>query len=291
VFDGFALESIDVGEVTLRVRHGGSGEPVVLLHGHPRTHTTWHEVAAGLARSFYVVCPDLRGYGRSTLPPDAPEHAQSAKGAMANDVVHLMRGLGRSRFAVVGHDRGGLVAFRTALDHPDAVERLVVMDALPVVEHLERLNERFVRTWWHWWFLGQTDKPAEQVINPDPDRWYRLPSPEAIGPENHADVRACLRDPDVVHGMCEDYRAGLRIDRRDEEAARAAGRQVQCPTLLLAATEDDIDIHGDPERIWRPWVAGELRTVAIHSGHHQAEQAPDEVAAALFDFLSRTSEG
>ena len=286
MFEGFALEYVDVGEVTLRVRHGGHGQPVVLLHGHPRTHTTWHRVAPQLAGSFFVVCPDLRGYGRSTLPADAPEHAQSSKRAMAGDVVSLMRRLGHEQFAVVGHDRGSLAAFRTAMDHPRAVTRLVVMDGLPIVEHLERLNEVFVRTWWHWWFYGQTEKRAERVINLDPDAWYRTPSPQEMGEGNHADVWAALRDPAVVHGMCEDYRAGLRIDRAHEEADRAAGRQIACPMLLLAATQDDLDIHGDPEAIWRPWVAGKLHSAPIRSGHHQAEQAPDELAQALREFLA-----
>jgi len=286
VFEGFTLEYVDVGDVRLRVRHGGDGQPVVLLHGHPRTHTTWHRVAPQLAGSFFVVCPDLRGYGRSTLPADAPEHTQSSKRAMAGDVVSLMRHLGHEQFAVVGHDRGSLVAFRAAMDHPRAVTRLVVMDGLPVVEHLERLNEMFVRTWWHWWFYGQTEKPAERVINLDPDAWYRTPSPQEMGEGNHADVRAALRDPAVVHGMCEDYRAGLRIDRAHEEADRTAGRQIASPMLLLAATQDDLDIHGDLEAIWRPWVAGKLRSAPIQSGHHQAEQAPDELAQALREFLA-----
>ncbi len=287
MFEGFTLEYLDVGEVTLRVRHGGHGRPVVRLHGHPRTHTTWHRVAPQLAGSFFVVCPDLRGYGRSTLRADAPEHAQSSKRAMAGDLVSLMRHLGHEQFAVVGHDRGSLAAFRTAMDHPRAVTRLVVMDGLPIVEHLERLNEVFVRTWWHWWFYGQTEKPAERVINVDPDAWYRTPSPQEMGEGNHADVWAALRDPAVVHGMCEDYRAGLRIDRAHEEADRAAGRQIACPMLLLAATQDHLDIHGDPEAIWRPWVAGKLHSAPIQSGHHQAEQAPDELAQALREFLAR----
>lgn len=284
-FDGFALDHVDTGEVTLRVRHGGEGSPVVLLHGHPRTHMTWHRVAPLLASSHAVVCPDLRGYGQSTLPPDQPDHAQSSKRAMAADVVELMRCLGHERFAVVGHDRGALVAFRTAMDHAEIVDRLVVMDGLPVVEHLERLNEEFVRSWWHWWFFGQTDKPAEHLICADPDWWYRTPAPEVMGAENHADLWAALRDPRVVHGMCEDYRAGLRIDREHDEADRAAGRQVLCPTLLLAATEDDIDIHGDPVEIWRPWVREPVQFRPIHSGHHQAEEAPEEVARALLECL------
>jgi haloacetate dehalogenase len=287
MFDGFTLDRISVGEVTLRVRYGGQGAPVVLLHGHPRTHTTWHRVAPLLAGSFSVVCPDLRGYGQSTLPPDEPGHEQSAKRAMAGDVVALMRQLGHDRFAVVGHDRGSLVAFRTAMDYPEAVERLVVMDGLPVIEHLERLNETFVRTWWHWWFMGQTDKPAEGFISADPARWYRTPGPSEMGEGNHADAWAAFRNPDVVHGMCEDYRAGLTVDRGHEEADRAAGRKIGCPMLLLVSARDDLDIHGDPEAIWRPWTAGGLTARPINSGHHQAEEAPEELAAALRDFLAR----
>lgn len=286
MFEGFVLEHVTVGDVTLRFRAGGSGPPVVLLHGHPRTHTTWHQVAARLAEHHRVVTPDLRGYGGSTLPPDEPQHAQSSKRAMALDVVRLMEHLGHDRFAVVGHDRGSLVAFRTAMDHPELVSHLVIMDGLPVIEHLERTDATFARAWWHWWFLGQTEKPAERVICADPDAWYTTPKPAQMGAGNHADVWAALRDPAVVHGMCEDYRAGLGIDRDHEEADRAAGRQVRCPTLLLESAGDDLDIQGDPAAIWKPWLAKPLRHLVIDSGHHQAEQAPAAVAEALLDFLS-----
>ena len=286
VFEGFTLDELDVGQVTLRVRHGGHGPAVVLLHGHPRTHATWHRVAPLLAQRYTVICPDLRGYGRSTLPPDQPEHGQSSKRAMAGDVVAAMGILGHRQFAVVGHDRGSLVAARAALDRPDVITRLVIMDGLPVVEHLERLNEDFVRAWWHWWFMGQTEKPAERVICADPDAWYSTPAPEIMGAEAHADLWQALRNPNVVHGMCEDYRAGLRIDRAHEEADRAAGRQVACPMLFLQSARDDIDIHGDPVAIWRAWASGPLSAAVIDSGHHQAEEAPEEVAAALLDFLA-----
>jgi haloacetate dehalogenase len=286
VFDHFRLDLIPVGDVSLRVRYGGSGSPVVLLHGHPRTHTTWYAVAPRLAEAHTVVCPDLRGYGRSTLPPDRPDHAQSSKRAMASDVVALMAHLGHDRFAVVGHDRGGAVAYRAALDHPELVSRLVVMDCLPLVEHLERTDATFAQAWWHWWFLGQTDKPAERVICADPDAWYRTPGPDDMGAENHADVWSAFRDPTVVHGMCEDYRAGLRVDRDHDEADRAAGRRIGCPTMLLESELDDLDLHGDPAAIWAPWLELPLDHRIIRSGHHQAEEAPDEVAAALLDFLS-----
>src|SRR3954453_6512483 len=233
VFDGFHLDHVDVGEVTLRVRYAGAGAPVVLLHGHPRTHTTWHAVAPRLVEHHFVVAPDLRGYGRSTLPPDAREHAQSCKRAMARDVVQLMSHLGHHQFAVAGHDRGSLVAFRAAMDHPEVVSHLIVMDGMPVIEHLERTDATFARAWWHWWFLGQTEKPAERMICADPAAWYRTPTPAVMGEENHADVWTALNDPAVVHGMCEDYRAGLGVDRDHDDADRTAGRQVTCPTLLL----------------------------------------------------------
>jgi haloacetate dehalogenase len=286
VFDGFRLAHVDVGEVRLRVRYGGAGAPVVLLHGHPRTHTTWHAVAPRLAEHLFVVTPDLRGYGGSSLPPDAPGHRQSSKRAMAADIVRLMSLLGHDRFAVIGHDRGALVAFRAAMDHPEAVSHLVVMDGLPVIEHLERTDSTFARAWWHWWFLGQTDKPAERVISADPAAWYSTPTPDAMGEGNHADVWAALYDPDVVHGMCEDYRAGLGIDRDHDEADRAAGRQVQCPTLLMESRHDDLDIHGDPAAIWAPWLSRPLRHQTIDSGHHQAEEAPGAVTDTVLDFLT-----
>jgi haloacetate dehalogenase len=279
MFDNFALDHIDLGEATLRVRHGGSGPPVVLLHGHPRTHATWNRVAPLLADRHTVVCPDLRGYGQSSKPADM------SKRAMARDVVALMERLGHERFAVAGHDRGAIAAYRTALDHPDRVVRLAVLDGIPVIEHLERCHWRFAAGWWHWWFFAQTAKPAERYISADPDAWYTA-TPEHMGEEAYADLRAALRDPETVHAMVEDYRAGLRADREHDEADRAAGRRVRCPTLLLEARDDDLDIHGDPVPIWQPWLDQPLRHRVVDSGHHQAEQAPEQVAEAVLDLLA-----
>jgi haloacetate dehalogenase len=160
------------------------------------------------------------------------------------------------------------------------------MDALPLIEHLERTDANFARAWWHWWFLGQTDKPAERLINVDPDAWYATPSPDDMGPGNHADLWSALRNPDVVHAMAEDYRAGLGIDRDHDAADRAADRHVRCPTLLLEAADDDLDIHGDPRAIWAPWLDRQLEHRIIPSGHHQAEEAPAHVAEALLTFLA-----
>jgi haloacetate dehalogenase len=285
-FEGFVLQTVDCGEVALRVRHGGSGPPVVLLHGHPRTHATWHRVAALLADRHTVVCPDLRGYGGSTVPPDAADHAQASKRAMASDVVALMDALGHERFALAGHDRGGYAAFQAAVDHPDRIAALTTFGrAVPIVEALERIDLRFAREWWHWFFLGQTGKPAEDVISAiGPDAWYRTNAPEVMGAEAHADLWAALRDPAVVHGMCEDYRAGLTIDVDHERADRAAGRRVRCPVQVLWATREDTDLlGGDPLDLWRGW-ADDLRGGGIDSGHHVAEEAPEATAAALAGF-------
>jgi haloacetate dehalogenase len=284
MFEGWALELIDVGEAVLRVRHGGNGSPVVLLHGHPRTHVTWHRVAPLLATHHTVVCPDLRGYGKSRGPVSTDDHQAYSKRAMAGDIAVLMRRLGHERFAVVGHDRGSYVAMRLALDVPDRVSKLVVCDSVPIGEALARVDARFAESWWHWFFLGQTVKPAERVINADPDGWYSATA-EHMGAEAFADLRAALHDPQVVHAMCEDYRAGLGADRAADDADMAAGLRIACPTLFLRSQYDDLEaLYEDPMAIWRAW-APDLRGGVIPSGHHMAEEAPTELAEALLAFL------
>jgi haloacetate dehalogenase len=281
MFDGFTLDHVDVGEVTLRVRHGGSGPPIVLLHGHPRTHVTWQHVAPALAADHTVVCPDLRGYGRSSKPPAGEDFAGYSKRAMAGDIVALMARLGHERFAVAGHDRGSYVAMRLALDHPGAVTHLAVLDGVPIGEALARADARFAALWWHWFFLGQTDNPAERVINADPQAWYGLG--DAVPPEE----RAAVYDPATVHAMCCDYRAGLRTDRAADDADRAAGRRIACPTLFAWSTRDDmVDLYGDPLAIWREW-AEDVQGVPIESGHHVAEENPAALTTALRALLRR----
>lgn len=285
MFDRFTLERVDVGEAQLRVRYGGSGPPLLLLHGHPRTHVTWHRVADDLVADHTVVCPDLRGYGQSSKPPTTPDHEPYSKRAMARDCLALMRHLGYERFAVAGHDRGAYVASRLALDHPDAVSQLAVLDAVPIGAALARCDAGFAAAWWHWFFLGQTAKPAERVINADPDAWYRV-TDEYLGPEAFGDIRAAQRDPATVHAMCEDYRAGLGLDRAADDADRAAGRRIGCPVLFVWSERDDmVELYGDPAAIWRDW-AEDLRVASVDSGHHMAEEAPGDLARLLRAFLA-----
>ena len=289
MFEDFTLEQFDVDGQRLRVRYGGRGPAVVLLHGHPRTHTTWYAVAPELAAAgFTVVCPDLRGYGQSGKPVTDAGHTPYSKRAMARDIVGLMDALGHERFAVTGHDRGSYVAYRTALDHPDRVSKLVVMDSVPAVEALERCGAEFAAAWWHWWFFAQQEKPAERVICADPDTWYEAwtkNSPQALGPDNHADFLAAIRNPATVHAMLEDYRAGLTIDRHNDEADRAAGRRIECPTLALWSTDDDMEqLYGDVVDVWRPWCR-EVDGYGIKSTHHIAEHNPQDLVRALRTFL------
>ena len=284
MFEGFETEVVGTGQSSIFVRYGGEGPPVLLLHGHPRTSATWYEVAPALVRRGYrVVCPDLRGYGRSRGPAPTADHSAHCKRVVADDAVAVMRHLGHEHFALAGHDRGGAVALRLDLDHPELVRQAAFLDCLPISEHLSRITARFATAWWHWFFFAQPDIP-ERVITADPDSWYQG-DPALMGAENHREWREAVRDPDVVRAMLEDYRAGLTIDRRDEQRDRDAGNRIRCPALVLWSTRDDLeDLYGDPVRIWRDW-ADDVHGHGIDSGHHMAEQAPHELTAALDSFF------
>lgn len=285
VFDHFTFETVVIGDWALRVRSAGSGPAVLLLHGHPRTGATWHRVAPQLvAAGFTVVVPDLPGYGQSKGPVPTRDHEAHSKRAMAGVLAALMEALGHGRYSVVGHDRGSYVAMRLALDHEKHVARAVLMDCIPISEHLQRADARFATQWWHWFFFAQPETP-ERVINADPDAWY-TGDPHVMGAENHAEWRSAMRDPDVVRAMLEDYRAGLTIDRQHEEADREAGRRLTMPILALWSLRDDLaELYGDPLVIWRDW-ADDVQGFGIDSGHHIAEEAPEALVEALVPFLS-----
>ncbi|ONI87079.1 alpha/beta hydrolase [Actinosynnema sp. ALI-1.44] len=285
MFEGFVAETVDGDGLPIFVRHAGSGPVVLLLHGHPRTSATWHWVAPQLvAQGYTVVCADLPGYGRSGKPVPAEDHEPHSKRAGARRLLAAMRSLGFDRFAVVGHDRGSYFALRLAMDHPQQVVAAVLVDCLPISEHLDRITARFATEWWHWFFFAQPEIP-ERVINADPDSWYRG-DPDSMGHENHAEWRAAVRDPEVVRGMLEDYRAGVTVDYRDETADRVAGRTLKQPVLVLWSLRDDLEqLYGDPLSIWREW-ATDVTGHGIDSGHHVAELAPDEFTTSVVTFLA-----
>jgi haloacetate dehalogenase len=286
VFEGFDELMVEAAGLRLLARQGGAGPAVLLLHGHPRTSSTWHRVAPLLVdRGRTVVCVDLPGYGRSDKPAPTADHRPHAKRAGARHLLAAMNSLGHHQFDLVGHDRGSYYGLRLALDHPKVVRKLALLDSLPISEHIDRADARFATAWWHWFFFAQPEIP-ERVITADPDAWY-CGDPAAMGEANHAEWLTAMRDPEVVRGMLEDYRAGLTVDYADEAADRAAGRRVTQPLLVLWSTLDDLDeLYGDPLDIWSSW-ADDVTGHGIHSPHHMAEQAPDDLVTALDAFLGK----
>ncbi|MBX9700780.1 MAG: alpha/beta hydrolase [Acetobacteraceae bacterium] len=290
-FEGFTLETRAANGQSFRLRRGGAGPPLLLLHGNPQTHAMWHRVAPALARRFTVVAPDLRGYGFSSKPPVSIDHAAYAKRAMAADMVALMADFGFPAFRVVAHDRGARVAHRMALDHPAAVERLCVMDIIPTLTHFERTDMAFAMGYYHWFWLAQPHPRPERMIERDVEDWFdshtaREPKDRGFfHPEARADYLAALGLPGTVAAICEDYRAAATIDLVHDRESRAAGVKVRCPLLALWGRKGRIEAWYDALAIWRDHAAGPVTGGAVGSGHYLAEEAPDEVLAHLDDFL------
>jgi haloacetate dehalogenase len=285
LFEGFEIADVDAGEATIHVRRSGSGPPLLLLHGHPQTGAMWHLVAPRLAERFTVVVPDLRGYGISSKPPSAPDHEPYSKRAFACDQLEVMRQLGFERFAVAGHDRGGRTAYRMALDAPERVSRLAVLDIVPTVEMWDAMDAHLAMENWHWLFLARPEPFPERIIGADPDAYYRHRLDDPIfDPEAREEYLAALRDPETIHAVCEDYRAGATFDREADARDRADGRRISCPLLVLWSEREDL-AQMDPLTIWRRW-AGDLHGRGFDAGHFLAEERPDEVLAELESFFT-----
>lgn len=282
-FEGFNLTTIDVPAGQIRLRHGGSGPPLLLLHGNPQTHAMWHRVAPALAERFSVVCPDLRGYGGSFKPGATPDHSPYAKAEMSRDMVATMEQLGHGRFLIGSHDRGARVAHRLAIDFPDRVEKLAVLDIVPTIEHFERTDMKFALGYYHWFWLAQPHPFPEVLIEAAPETWFafqtaRAPEPPLFfAPEALADYLAAIRDRKTITGICEDYRAAATIDLEHDRASRSAGRKVQCPMLVLWGTKGRIGAWYDALAIWREYCTAVVTGGSVESGHFIPEEAPEAV--------------
>ena len=291
-FDGFRLEHVPVRDGSIRLRRGGSGPPLLLLHGNPQTHAMWHAVAPALAARFTVICPDLRGYGGSFKPPATADHAPYAKREMARDMVELMEHLGHGDFFLAGHDRGARVAHRLALDHRARVRKLAVLDIIPTVEHFERTDMAFAMGYYHWFWFAQPHPFPEALITAAPDAWFRAHTsrepkpPDFFHPDALADYLRAVHDPDMIRGMCEDYRAAATIDLEHDRASRAAGRRVQCPLLVLWGAKGKIEQWYDAPEIWRRYCDRDVTGGRLDSGHYVPEEAPAAVLEHFIRFFS-----
>jgi haloacetate dehalogenase len=245
----------------------------------------WHLVAPELAEEFTVVAADLRGYGQSSKPPTTPDHEPYSKRAMARDMVEVMRQIGFDSFFVAGHDRGGRCAYRLALDHPDRVDKLAVLDIVPTADMWRRADKEFGLVNWHWYFLAQPFDLPERILAAAPDAYYFHKARDRFAPEALDDYLGGVRNVQTIHAMCEDYRAGATYDHEADEADRGS-RQIQCPVLALWSARDELEEWFDVVDVWRAW-AGDVGGRALDCGHYLAEERPDEVAAELKAFFRR----
>lgn len=294
MLEEFASTQIETGETSIFLRSSGSGPPLLLLHGFPETHLMWRGVAPLLAGRFTVICPDLRGYGRSGCPPSTPDHAPYTKRAMARDMVAVMERLGFPRFSVAGHDRGGRVAYRLALDYPGRVERLAVLDVLPTGVVWERADARLALDYWPWSLLAQPEPLPERLITAAPeavidDALNGWGSPaSAFGPDVRAAYVEALRDAEHIHAICEEYRAAATLDRAHDDGDRRHGRRIGCPLLVLwtrrGALSDWYAEAGGPLALWRDW-ADDVQGCALDGGHFFPEERPADTAEVLERFF------
>ncbi|KQV95808.1 alpha/beta fold hydrolase [Rhizobacter sp. Root1221] len=292
LFPGFTTQDIPTGGgVHIRVRSGGRGRPLLLLHGHPQTHAIWHKVAPELAGHFTLVLADLRGYGGSSKPAGTADHGNYAKRTMARDMVRVMQALGHAHFDVLAHDRGARVAHRLAVDHAAAVRRLVLLDIAPTLAMYEQAGDTFARAYWHWFFLIQPAPLPERLIEADPAAYVRdvmgrrsaglAPfDPRALAAYQHA-----LSLPGAAHGLCEDYRASAGIDLDHDRTDRDNGVRLAAPLLALWGQDGVVHRCFRPLDEWRR-VAGDVRGRPLPCGHYIAEEAPDALLAEVIPFLT-----
>lgn len=291
LFPGFARKQVQLGDIEINAVYGGSGPPLLLLHGFPQTHVIWHRMAQQLAERFTVVATDLRGYGDSSKPPGLPDHSNYSKRAMALDQVGVMRALGFESFFVAAHDRGARVAHRMALDHPERVKKLALLDISPTKTMYEQTDMAFARAYFHWFFLIQPAPFPETLIGSNAEFFLRTAFSHGGGgknptaPEAWEEYLRCFRNPATIHANCEEYRAAAGIDLEHSQIDDAAGNKVHCPLLVLWGQDGVIARYFDPLNDWAA-VASDVRGCVLPGGHFMPEEEPERVLAELTDFFT-----
>lgn len=288
MFGGFEQRTISTTSAAIFTRIGGSGPPMLLLHGYPQTHLMWHAIAPILAKQFTVICTDLRGYGDSSKPPTDANHEPYSKRAMARDQIEVMAALGFDQFLAVGHDRGARVLHRLLLDHPQRVRRAALLDIVPTRHIYRNITQQMATIYEHWFFLIQPDGFPERLIGQDPDyylttklnRWSSKPT--VFTPAAMAEYQRCFRQPATIHATCEDYRAAATIDLVHDEADLV--QKISCPLLILWGAQGAMERHYDVLAIWRERALN-VTGQTLPCGHFLPEEAPEETVQALLAFF------
>jgi haloacetate dehalogenase len=290
MFDDFTRGTFDSNGVDIAYWTAGSGPPLLLIHGYPQTHIMWHKLAPALAERFTVVAPDLRGYGDSAKPAGDTDHGNYSKRVMANDLVGVMASLGHDRFAVAGHDRGARVAYRMALDHGDAVEKVAVLDIVPTKKVYDATDRALATGYFHWFMLIQRQPIPENLIGGAVDTWLDMAFgnwagvKDAFTPEARAEYRRGFASAEAIHASCEDYRAGATVDYANDAATIAAGEKITVPVLVLWGDHGRVAAM-DPLATWRDYAV-DVRGHGLNCGHFLPEERPEETLAALLDFFA-----
>lgn len=290
-FTEFKLEVIETRRGKIRVRSHGDGPALLLLHGNPQTHVIWHLVAPTLASDYTVICPDLCGYGQSFKPPCSEDHAAYAKKEMAVDMVDLMRLMGHDSFYLAGHDRGARVSHRLALDYPEKVAKLALLDIVPTIEHFEQADMSFAMGYYHWFWLAQPHPVPESVITAAPESWFtghtsrEQKRSDFFHPQALEDYLDCVKNPEMIRGMCEDYRAAATIDLEHDRASREEGIKINCPLLALWGAKGKIGKWYEPIEIWESYCHQDVTGGPLDSGHYLAEEVPDQLIQLFRSFF------
>ncbi len=292
MFAGFTERTYHVNGVQIHCRIGGEGPGLLLLHGHPQTHVIWHKVAESLAKYFTVVAADLRGYGDSEKVPASENHQAYSKRVMALDQVELMKTIGFDRFSVLAHDRGARVAHRLGLDHPNAVDRMILLDIAPTLSMYEQTDLEFARAYWHWFFLIRPAPLPETLIEADPQLYLQsVLGSRSAGMRPFTDMALaeytrCLSLPGAAAGLCEDYRASAGIDLEHDRADLAQGRKLGCPLLVMWGEKGTVGKCFSPLAEWQN-VALDVRGKPLPAGHYIAEEVPDTLLNEVLGFFKK----
>jgi haloacetate dehalogenase len=291
MFENFTKTTIKTSGAEIVTVKGGEGPPLLLMHGNPFNHLSWHKIAPRLAKEFTVVCTDLRGYGDSSKPAGGGDHSNYSFRAMAQDQIEVMETLGFTKFYAAGHDRGARVLHRMCLDHPTKVLKAGFMDMLPQHHLLNNVTRQWGKFSWHWFFMTQDYPTPETMMGADPEFFIRRKLSKTdqgtsfFGPEALQDYIRCIKNPAVIHAMCEDYRATFGIDLDMDTADYDAGRRVTTPSLILWGAKGGVGRNHNAAEIWSRYATNIVKTATVPSGHYLQEECPDETYDVLSSFF------